>query len=55
MYLTKCLPTVKCLCYSTLVRPIIEYACTVWSSYHQQNVAIEIRNGAAVGCQICDK
>ena len=36
--LTKCPPTVKSSCYSTLVRPIIEYACTVWSPYHQQNV-----------------
>ena len=29
--LTECLPTVKSSCYSTLVCPIIEYACTVWS------------------------
>ena len=29
--LTKCPPTVKSSCYSTLVHPIIEYACTVWS------------------------
>ena len=36
--LTKCPPTVKSSHYSTLVRLIIEYACTVWSSYHQQNV-----------------
>ena len=36
--LTKCPPTVKSSYYSTLVRLIIEYACTVWSSYHQQNV-----------------
>ena len=36
--LTKCPPTVKSSCYSTLFRPIIEYACTVWSPYHHQNV-----------------
>ena len=36
--LTKCPPTVKSSCYSTLVCPIIEYACTVWSPYHQQSV-----------------
>ena len=36
--LTKCPPTVKSSCYSILVHPIIEYACTVWSPYHQQNV-----------------
>ena len=36
--LTKFPPTVKSSCYSILVCPIIEYACTVWSPYHQQNV-----------------
>ena len=36
--LIKCPPTVKSSCHTTLVRPIIEYACTVWSPYHQQNV-----------------
>ena len=35
--LTKYPPTVKSSCYSTLVHPIIEYTCTVWSPYHQQN------------------
>ena len=36
--LVKCSPSVKCSCYTTLVRPILDYACTVWSPYHQQNI-----------------
>jgi len=37
--LTKCPLSVKSSCYTTLVRPILEYACTVWSPYHQHNIA----------------
>ena len=36
--LSKCPPSVKSSCYTTLVYPIIEYTCTVWSPHHQQNV-----------------
>ena len=36
--LSKCLQEVKCLCYNSLVRPILEYACTIWFPYHQHNV-----------------
>ena len=37
--LTKCPLPVKISCYTTIVRPILEYACTVWSPYHQFNIA----------------
>ena len=37
--LTKCPPSVKSSCYTIIVRPILEYACTVWSPYHQHNIA----------------
>ena len=37
--LTKCPLPVKISCYTTIVRPILEYACTVWPPYHQQNIA----------------
>ena len=36
--LTKCPPIVKSHCYNTFVRPILEYASTVWSPYHEQNI-----------------
>ena len=36
--LAKCPATVKCYCYNTFVRPILEYACTVWSPYHEHNI-----------------
>ena len=36
--LAKCPATVKCYCYNTFVRPILEYASTVWSPYHEHNI-----------------
>ena len=36
--LVKCPPTIKSHCYNTFVRPILEYACTIWSPYHEQNI-----------------
>jgi len=36
--LVKCPPTIKSHCYNTFFRPILEYACTVWSLYHEQNI-----------------
>ena len=36
--LTKFPLSVKISCYTTIVRPILEYACTVWSPYHQLNI-----------------
>ena len=39
---TKCPPTIKSSCYSTLVRTIIEYACTVWSLYQQNVLKLEM-------------
>ena len=36
--LAKCPVTVKCHCYNTFVHPILEYACTVWSPYQEQNI-----------------
>jgi len=41
--LEKCSHDVKASCYLMLIRPILEYACVVWSPYHQCNVhAIEM-------------
>ena len=31
---------VKENCYKIMVRPILEYACTVWSSYTEKNIQI---------------
>ena len=36
--LAKCPATVKCYCYNTFVHPILEYASTVWSPYHEHNI-----------------
>ena len=36
--LAKCPATVKCYCYNIFVRPILEYASTVWSPYHEHNI-----------------
>ena len=36
--ISKCSLEIKCLCFKSLVRPILEYACTIWSPYHQHNV-----------------
>ena len=36
--LVKCPPTIKSHCYNTFVRPILEYACTIRSPYHEQNI-----------------
>ena len=37
--LTKFPLPVKISCYTTIVHPILECACTVWSPYHQHNIA----------------
>ena len=37
--LTKCPLPVKISCYTTIMRPILKYACTVWSPYHQHNIS----------------
>ena len=36
--LTKCPLPIKSSCYLSLVRPILEYACAIWSPYHQYNI-----------------
>ena len=36
--LTKCLLPIKSSCYLSLIRPILEYACAIWSPYHQCNI-----------------
>ena len=33
-----CPPRVKEICYKIMVRPIIEYACTVWSPHTKKNI-----------------
>ena len=34
----KCCLEVKCLCYKSLVRPILKYASIIWSPYNQHNI-----------------
>ena len=36
--LSKCSQEIKCLCFKSLVCPILEYTCTIWSPYHQHNI-----------------
>ena len=36
--LAKCPTHVKCLSYTTFVRPILDYACTIWASYYQSYI-----------------
>jgi len=36
--LSSCYPSVKKDCYLTMVRPILEYACSAWSPYTQVNI-----------------
>ena len=36
--LKKCSIDTKSLCYRNLVRPILEYACVVWSPYFKNNI-----------------
>ena len=36
--LTKCPLPIKSSCYLSLVRPILEYACAIWSPYYQCNI-----------------
>ena len=36
--LTKCLLPIKSSCYLSLARPILEYACAIWSPCHQCNI-----------------
>ena len=36
--LSKCSPTVKASSYLTLVRPIMEYAASVWDPYHHNDI-----------------
>ena len=33
--ISDCPPKVKAVCYKTLVRPILEYGCTVWDPYNK--------------------
>jgi len=37
--LCKCPSHVKSSSYISYVRPILDYACTVWSPYHQHNIS----------------
>ena len=34
-----CPRTTKILCYTTLLHPILEYACTVWDPFTQDNIS----------------
>jgi len=52
--LTKCPPIVKSHCYNTFVRPIFEYASTVWSPYHEKK-HLQTRNGSEKGSKICSE
>ena len=36
--LTKCPLPIKSSCYLSLVRPILEYTCAIWSPYYQCNI-----------------
>ena len=36
--LKPCSPSTKTKCYLTIVRPIIEYACTVWAPHTAQDI-----------------
>ena len=48
--LIKCSPTVKASSYLTLVRPIMEYATSVWDPYHlKDNQALE-KDGCRAAC-----
>ena len=43
--LAKCPTHVKCLSYTTFIRPILDYVCTIWSPYYQTYVHSLYRNG----------
>ena len=36
--LHQCPPETKALCYQTLVRPSLEYGCSIWDPYTQENI-----------------
>ena len=46
--LYQCEPTVKATAYTTLVRPILEYANVVWDP-HQQYLIDNIESGTTAG------
>ena len=53
--LCKCPSHVKNSSYTTYVRPILDYACSVWSPYHQHNISKIEMVATEKGSTFCDQ
>ena len=51
--LYNCSPNTKRIAYLTLVRPIMEYATSVWDSYYNTEIYLIVVTWARVICLIC--